>query len=97
MLIYDFPWMESSHDHTIHRTVSQGGSGIRMPDRGPVGWLPLEPQKKKKDFINFLLDEALLSPNVNDISSIYYIELKSTKICEQIVKIACIFNACRQI
>ena len=35
--------------------------------------------KKKKDFINFLPDEALLSPNVNDISSIYYIELKSTK------------------
>ena len=23
--------------------VQQGGSGIRMPDRGPVGWLPLEP------------------------------------------------------
>ena len=54
-------------------------------------------EKKKKDFINFLPDEAFLSPNVNDISSIYYIELKSTKICKQIVKIACIFNACRQI
>ena len=31
-------------------------------------------EKKKKDFINFLPDEALLSPNVNYISSIYYIE-----------------------
>jgi hypothetical protein len=27
---------------------SQGGSGIRMPDRGPVGWLLLEARKKKK-------------------------------------------------
>ena len=26
----------------------QGGSGIRMLDRGPVGWLPLEPWKKKR-------------------------------------------------
>ena len=45
-------------------------------------------KKKKVDFIKFLLDEALLSTN---FSSIYYIELKSTEICEQIVKTACIF------
>ena len=58
----------------------QGGSGIRIPDRGPVGWLPLESRKKKKDFINFWPDRALLSTNVNYIFSIYYIELKSTEI-----------------
>jgi len=57
-----------------------------MLDRGPVGWLPLEPRKKKVDFIKFLPDEALLSTNFNNISSIYYIELKSTEICEKIVK-----------
>ena len=27
-----------------------------MPDRGPVGWLPPEARKKKKDFVNFLPD-----------------------------------------
>jgi len=37
-------------------------------------------EKKKMDFINFWLDRALLSTNVNYISSIYYIELKSTEI-----------------
>jgi hypothetical protein len=63
-----------------------------MPDRGSVGWLPLEARKKKKDFINFSPDEAVLSTNDSYIFSIYYIELKSTEICTQIVKIACIFN-----
>jgi hypothetical protein len=73
--------------------------GFRDQNAGPgAGWLVAAGASKKiKDFINCLPDEALLSPNVNDISSIYHIELKSTKICEQIVKIACIFNACRQI
>jgi len=37
-------------------------------------------EKKKKNFINFWPDRALLSTNVNYISSIYYIELKSTEI-----------------
>ena len=60
-----------------------------MLDRGLVGWLPPEAQKKKKDLLNFLSDEAFLSTNDNYISSIYYIELKITEICEQIVKIAC--------
>jgi hypothetical protein len=31
----------------------QGGSGIRMLDRTPVGWLPPEARKKKMDIINF--------------------------------------------
>ena len=47
-----------------------------MPDQGSVGWLPPEARKKKKDFVNFLSDEAFLSTNDNYISSIYYIELK---------------------
>jgi len=67
-----------------------------MPDQGPVGWLPLESRKKKMDFINFWPDRALLSTNVNYISSIYYIELKSTEIRKKIVKIACMFNTCCQ-
>jgi len=37
-------------------------------------------EKKKMDFINFWPDRALLSTNVDYISSIYYIELKSTEI-----------------
>jgi len=53
-------------------------------------------EKKKMDFINFWPDQALLSTNVNYISSIYYIELKSTEIRKKIVKIACMFNTCCQ-
>jgi hypothetical protein len=60
-----------------------------------AGWLVATGgSKKKKDFINFLPDEAFLSTNDNYISSIYYIKLESTEICKQMVKIACIFNAC---
>jgi len=43
----------------------QGGSGIRMPDRTPVGWLPLEARKKKLDFIKFLLAEPFLNTNIS--------------------------------
>jgi hypothetical protein len=49
-------------------------------------------EKKKKDLINFSSDEAFLSTNDSYIFSMYYIELKSTEICTQIVKIYCIFN-----
>ena len=50
----------------------QGGSGIRMLDRTPVGWLPPEGRKKKMDIIkNF----AHLSTNNNASSIIYYMVL----------------------
>ena len=64
--------------------------GVRDQNAGPgAGWLVAAgASKKKKDFIKFLPDEALLSTNFNSISSICYIELKSTEIREQIVKIA---------
>jgi hypothetical protein len=32
----------------IEEREPQGGSGIRMPDRTPVGWLPPEARKNKK-------------------------------------------------
>ena len=50
-------------DQHVYR--GQGGSGIRMPDWTPVGWLPLEARKKKLDFIKFLLAEPFLNTNIN--------------------------------
>jgi len=36
-------------------TPQQKSSGIRMPDRTPVGWLPLEARKKKGHHRKFAL------------------------------------------
>jgi len=44
----------------VSRIRHQGGSGIRMLDRGPVGWLPLESQKKKNGLHQFLAGSSFV-------------------------------------
>ena len=62
-----------THDTTL--ILGQGGAGIRIPDRTPVGWLPLRARKKKMDIVKSLPSEAHLSTNDNASSIIYYMGL----------------------